>query len=90
MDVRSGYTGARNVNGKGVKEGLVDSGEAEGSKGIREDSGEGVDLAGNSAKTFGPVIDGVHGGHVGKKSLGSADVGSGLLTSDVLLSGCAG
>lgn len=90
VDVGSGYTGARNVNGKGIKEGLVDGGEAEGSKGFREDSGEGVDLAGNSAKTFGPVVDGVHGGHVGEKSLGSAHVGSGLLTSNVLLSGCDG
>lgn len=28
VDIGSGYTGAGNVNGKGVKEGLVDSGEA--------------------------------------------------------------
>lgn len=49
-----------------------------------------MDLARNSAKTFRPMVDGVHGGHVGEKSLGSTDVGSGLFTSDMLLSGYGG
>lgn len=49
-----------------------------------------MNLAGNSAKTFRPVVDGVHGGHVGEKSLCSTDVGSSLFTSNMLLSGYDG
>ncbi|KAI6775833.1 hypothetical protein HG530_002591 [Fusarium avenaceum] len=43
------------------------------------------DVLSNSLKTLGTVVDRVEGGHVGKKSLGRADVAGGLLTSNMLL-----
>jgi hypothetical protein len=45
------------------------------------------DVLGNGLETLGSVVDGVKGRHVGQKSLGSADVAGGLLSSNVLLTG---
>lgn len=45
------------------------------------------DILGNGLETLGSVVDGVKGRHVGQKSLSSADVASGLLSSNVLLTG---
>jgi hypothetical protein len=51
------------------------------------ETGLAPDILSNSLETLGTVVDGVESRHVGKKSLGSADVAGGLLTSNVLLSG---
>ena len=47
----------------------------------------GVNVVGDAFETGGSVIHGVHGGHVGEECLGGADVGCGLVSSDVLLPG---
>mmetsp|Transcript_14373 Transcript_14373/g.27727 ORF Transcript_14373/g.27727 Transcript_14373/m.27727 type:complete len:723 (-) Transcript_14373:79-2247(-) len=49
------------------------------------DSGETVNSGGNFLQSFWSMIDGIHRCNVGKEGLGSADVGSRLLPSDVLL-----
>ena len=49
-----------------------------------------VHPAGDLRQSFGSVVHGVGGGHVGEQHLGGADVGGGLLTTDVLLAGLQG
>lgn len=49
-----------------------------------------VDSAGDGLQSLRAVVDGVHGCDVGEQGLGSADVGSRLLPSNVLLSGLQG
>ncbi|CAH0038163.1 unnamed protein product [Clonostachys rhizophaga] len=48
-------------------------------------AGLGPNILGNGLETFGAVVDGVEGAHVGQQSLGGADVAGGLLTANVLL-----
>mmetsp|Transcript_126480 Transcript_126480/g.219148 ORF Transcript_126480/g.219148 Transcript_126480/m.219148 type:complete len:238 (+) Transcript_126480:3168-3881(+) len=56
----------------------------------RQSLGLDVRLRRNVLKALGSVVHGVHGGHVGQQGLGGADVGGGLLTLDVLLTGLQG
>jgi hypothetical protein len=49
------------------------------------EAGLAPDVLSNSLKTLRTVVDSIESRHVGKKSLGRADVAGGLLTSNVLL-----
>lgn len=44
-------------------------------------------LEGNTPKTLGAMVDGIHSGHVGKKSLAGANVTRSLLAPYVLFAG---
>jgi len=57
---------------------------------MSEDAGEGVNALGDVLEALGPVVEGVHGGHVGEEGLGSANVAGGLLPANVLLPGLEG
>ena len=52
-----------------------------------KDGSEAVHTLGNGGEALGTVVESVHGGHVGEKGLGSADVAGGLLPANVLLPG---
>ena len=45
---------------------------------------------GNVFEALGSVINSIHGSHVGQKCLGCANIGSGFLSFDVLLTGLEG
>merc|ERR1711937_1020216 len=57
---------------------------------VSHDSSEAMHSTSDFLQTFRSVVDGVHSGNVGKESLGSANVGRGLLSSDVLFTGLHG
>ena len=50
-----------------------------------QDACQAIDPGGDVTEALGAVVDGVHGSNVGQQGLGSADVGRGLVTPDVLL-----
>ena len=83
--------GIAELNGKGVENGLALGVGANGNVVSQTDqllakqSSHGHDALSNRLETNGAVVDSVHGSHVGKKSLSSADVASSLLTANVLL-----
>jgi hypothetical protein len=75
------------TDGDGVEEeGVGVDGMAETSETLLEDDGEVVDASSDLLETLRTMIDSIHGGDVGEKSLGSTDVTGGLFTSDVLFS----
>ena len=89
--------------GGGVDFGGIDAGDGEcvedrfgvelgisGAEALREERGEGVDVAGDFFEAFGAVIDGIHRCHDGEENLGRADVGRRLVAADVLLAGAEG
>ncbi len=49
-----------------------------------------MDALSDGLQTLRTVVDSVHGGHIGQQGLGSANVTSGLITADVLLTGLQG
>ncbi|KAK1244515.1 hypothetical protein MKX07_003314 [Trichoderma sp. CBMAI-0711] len=85
--------GVVKVEGDGVGEDLAVGVDGAGRDVEAVVLGGGLDHAGVSQvvdghlpQLLGAVVDGVHGRHVGQKSLGSADVARGLFSSNVLLS----
>jgi hypothetical protein len=72
------------VDGERVEERRVHLREAHRGQTLLERGGQGVDPRGDGREALGPVIHGVHRGHVGQQGLGRADVGGRLLASDVL------
>lgn len=78
------------LDGQGVKEALVLDLVTSLLDSLGKDDGHVVDALGDLLDTSRSVIDGIKGSHVGEEGLGSADVGSGLLTTNVLLTGLEG
>lgn len=71
------------TNGETVEEGFVDDFVAKLLGSGFDDSSEPVDLLSNLAKSFGPVVDGVHGCDVGEECLSGANVAGGLFSTNV-------
>ena len=82
--------GGRDIDAKGVEEGVGKWGEAGEGELFGEPGGGAVGAAGDGFEAFGAVIDGVHGGHHGEKDLGGADVAGGFFAPDVLFAGLQG
>src|SRR5687768_613862 len=49
-----------------------------------------MNVIGDALESAGTVIDGIHRGHVGEKSLGGADVAGGFFAADMLLASLEG
>ena len=57
---------------------------------LTENIGDRHDTLSNSLQASRSVVDGIHGGHVGQKSLSGTDVAGGLFTANVLLTSLQG
>ena len=82
-----GRCGIREAVDQGVEPGGVLGGECSGLflHAGSQQPGHAVGAQRNAAQSFGAVVDGVEGRHVGQQGLGGADVAGGLVAADVLL-----
>lgn len=85
-----GISTTLDLDGQGVKEALVLDLVTSLLDSLGKDDGHVVDALGDLLDTSRSVVDGIEGSHVGEEGLGSADVGGGLLTTNVLLTGLEG
>ena len=72
------------VESERIEERVIDSLESIGLHRVLEHLSKVVDLGGNTAETFGTVIDSVHCRHISEKSLTCTDVAGCLFPTDVL------
>ena len=82
--------GGRDLDAKGVEEGVGKRWEAGQGEVFGEPGGGAVGAAGDGLEALGAVINGVHGGHDGEEDLGGADVAGGFFAPDVLFAGLEG
>src|SRR5699024_5528336 len=82
-----GGGGIGQVDHHGVEEVLGGQGVAAGGEGGGQPTGLAVGVLGDLLQPSRTVIDGVEAGADGQQRLGRADVGSGLLSADVLFAG---